>query len=264
MRIKFIISLVISVMLFWNKSLLSSQQQAKTPKSNSSKPAISNATPAATPPSTIPSSPTPAAVPISTTDLSSSPPSSATPATPINIQPSSPDPETKEPSPTKPSSPPSTSATPSEGNPQSDNDPSSINNSDATPAEKPKSPYDPNLEELWNCKYNQKFPLDKCIEIQSFFCSRCSRLNCAILENRAICLDICDPRHPLMQPCVQAGKMNIRKLPALPPDPKLVQQMIMQQQQLMMQQQIIALGAGAAAAGIGAAAKGIGGLFKKK
>jgi hypothetical protein len=67
----------------------------------------------------------------------------------------------------------------------------------------------PDLEFLWNCKRNPKMGADRCAAAMHFFCTgRCTRLNCAILTNRSICLDICGPSNPMMEPCVSAGKRN--------------------------------------------------------
>lgn len=70
----------------------------------------------------------------------------------------------------------------------------------------------PNLEMLWNCKRNPTMSKEKCANEMQLFCSGyCTRLNCAILTNRTICLDVCNASNPMMAPCVSAGKRNILK-----------------------------------------------------
>ncbi len=265
MRTKVVLSWLMSIILLWKGSALGTQQSI-TPE-----PPLATPAPVTTPAEKNPSPSTQTSPPAPATDNPSNASAAAAPgADPNNpttspAVPDSPAPAADNPSnkpaaetpgitPPAPDSPASTTPAADQKETNTDKNSSPPPSPSTESSTEAKGSYDPNLSDLWNCKYNKNFSLDKCIEIQSFFCSRCSRLTCAILENRAICLDICDPRHPLMQPCVQAGKMNVRKLPALPPDPKLVQQMMMQQQQMMM---------GLGVAGMGAAAKGIGGMFKK-
>ncbi len=67
----------------------------------------------------------------------------------------------------------------------------------------------PNLEFLWNCKRNPDMGGDQCEAAILFFCQgRCTRLNCAILTNRSVCIDICGVENPEIKPCVLAGKRD--------------------------------------------------------
>lgn len=71
----------------------------------------------------------------------------------------------------------------------------------------------PNLEFLWNCKRNPDMGGDQCEAAIFFFCQgRCTRLNCAILSNRSVCIDVCGVENPQIQPCVLAGKRDPRFL----------------------------------------------------
>lgn len=71
----------------------------------------------------------------------------------------------------------------------------------------------PNLEFLWNCKRNPEMGGDQCQAAIFFFCQgRCTRLNCAILTNRSVCIDVCGVENPQIQPCVMAGKRDPRFL----------------------------------------------------
>ena len=119
-------------------------------------------------------------------------------------------------------------------------------------------PYAPDLELLWNCKYSENIDGDKCLQAQVFFCGRCSRLNCAILKNRAVCLDICGAHNPLMKPCVEAGQ-RIMTLQELPESPKKDQDnnAITAGQGIDPNMALLGLGLGAAGLGVAAAAAGI-------
>ncbi len=120
------------------------------------------------------------------------------------------------------------------------------------------SPDAPDLELLWNCKYGDNMDADKCIQAQVFFCGRCSRLNCAILENRAVCLDLCGAKNPLMKPCVEAGQriMTLQELPKSPEDNQNANAMAYG---LGLDPRMALLGLGLGAGALGAAA-GIGAL----
>jgi hypothetical protein len=123
-------------------------------------------------------------------------------------------------------------------------------------------PNGPDLKLLWNCKYNPKLNQEKCLETIFHFCmGRCSRLNCAILTNRAICLDLCGVHNPNMQPCIEAGQTDptIKEIPlGNANDPNMQQWMGIDPSLAMM-----GLGAGAALLGGGLAIKGLTGLGKK-
>ena len=113
----------------------------------------------------------------------------------------------------------------------------------------------PNLQFLWKCRRDPSMDKGKCTDYMFHFCTnRCSRLTCAILTNRSICLDVCGRTLPIMEACVMAGKRKpviLVKLPQPPMDPGAG----MNPNSAM---------AGMAAAGLAsAAAKGIGSLFKK-
>lgn len=138
----------------------------------------------------------------------------------------------------------------------------------------------PNLEILWECKRNpEKINQDQCIGEMHFFCSGyCTRLNCAILSNRSICLDVCNVSNPLIVACVEAGVRN--KLIQHPPPPQSptgtagayppgapMDPTMMAAMGLMAAAPLIGEGIGAAAKGIGSAAsatsKGLGSAAKK-
>ena len=65
------------------------------------------------------------------------------------------------------------------------------------------------FEFLYNCANSPNMNQQKCDTARYFFCTgRCTRLNCAILTNRKICIEICGTAHPMMEGCIAAGKRN--------------------------------------------------------
>ncbi len=163
----------------------------------------------------------------------------------------------------------------------------------------------PNLELLWKCKRDSSMNKALCaVAIQNFCSGRCTRLNCMVPTNYVTCTDICGEKATMMQPCVDAGKLNVGPAqimnvqgafdPSAPPPPPpepaadpnaaagapgqdqnaAMAAMMQQQQQMAMMGMGLGLagagagaaakGVGAAAKGVGSAAKGIGSLFKRK
>lgn len=62
---------------------------------------------------------------------------------------------------------------------------------------------------LYNCANAPNMNQQKCDTARYFFCTgRCTRLNCAILTNRKICVEVCGTAHPMMEGCIAAGKRN--------------------------------------------------------
>ena len=156
----------------------------------------------------------------------------------------------------------------------------------------------PDLGLLWRCKRDSSMNKALCaVAIQNFCSGRCTRLNCMVPTNYVTCTDVCGEKATMMQPCMDAGKLNVGPAqimnvqgafdPSAPPppppdpapdnntaesgadqpDPNAIAAMIQQQQQMALLGLgvgVAGAGIGAAAKGIGAAGKGIGNLFKKK
>lgn len=130
-------------------------------------------------------------------------PLAAISVTPIGIDPSSMDAEVKMPITTDASISPK--ADPNTPSITPDSGASGANTATNTPS----TPIDFDL--LWTCRQSPASIKDKekCATAMQFFCAgRCTRLNCAILTNRATCLDVCGSNNPMMEPCIMAGKRN--------------------------------------------------------
>lgn len=176
------------------------------------------------------------------------------------IDPSSMDAEVKMPISTDASIPPKPD--PNAPPPISDSGASGENASVSTPSQSI------DFDLLWSCKRNSVIKdKEKCATAMQFFCAgRCTRLNCAILTNRAICLDVCGSNNPMMEPCVMAGKQKaaistpMQNFPAMGGggySPMMTGGMGMMDPNMAG----AAMLGSAAASGVGALASGIGSLF---
>ncbi len=90
-------------------------------------------------------------------------------------------------------------------------DPANTENPDGSQTagtDKPPPPVsEVDFDLLWNCAKAPNMNQQKCDSARYFFCTgRCTRLNCAILTNRQICVDVCGTSHPMMKGCIEAGK----------------------------------------------------------